>query len=315
LYNVRVMKIEALNLNGIKRETARRLISALLSEGPMTRTRLAELCGVSAMTAGKAVKELLESSVIRKEWDTAELFYPSELLTVLTLKLCEDKFLYSLSDLSGNTLAADRITRNRIYTYEEDSERFLLAVRERISAAIEDRYCIGAVVADTPKQGFSALAERVIGFGFAEPVTEISAVSKLSEMRYPSETVLLVTIGDHTDYRLIVGGIPTSPAHSAHREITELDEVEIIRRIVRRIIELSSVTLPTRVLVTSDRMRIDKKLIAALCEELKRRSVSIADCIVEIRGNTDSSFEAEWAVETAALRYAELFSGETEEKR
>ncbi len=303
------MKIEAINLNGIRRETATELISTLLSDSPMTRTRLAELCGVSAMTAGKAVKELLERGIIKKETDGAELFYPSELLTVLTLRLCEDSFFYCLCDLSGSALAADRISRNSIYAYEEDILRFFRTVSLRIAEHTERKYCIGALIVDATPKNIREFAENAMDIDFSAPISSIRAISKLCGGKHPNETALLVSIGDYTDYTLMIDGAYSSPAHANHREITELDELEIINRIVKRVIDLSAVTLPKRILVTSDRLRIDKKLIEALKEELKKRSPAIYDEIKEISGNTDTSFEAVWAVREAPARYAKLFVG------
>ena len=304
-----------INLNSLNKNTARALISAILSSGGITRTELAKLCGVSAMTAGKAVSAMLCAGYATAEPEVSErsrvsdLIYPSERFRFLIFSIGTREMCAEIYDTRENTRFCYTQPRNHSVDVTTDASAFLSTVNEQLRAADADpdTYRLSALLYHKiTKLDTSALARH--GIDIFTDITNAAAL--YTKTKYPEECIAFVGVYGGADITVISDGKAINGKRAARKQRSKdaLSELEMLDILSLQLSRLFNFITPDRVLIDSRSLHLSRRFASELYDRLEERTAMKKEELPELVTNDGIPFPSRAVIGQLIDIYAELMS-------
>lgn len=307
------MKPLKLDIDGVLENKSYDMILAILRLHGITRTQLAKICGVSAVTAGKVVSAMLAAGYATAESDTsapnkrAELIKPAADLVALIIKVSRRKLSLLLCNIGGDIILSHSKNINDSLPIEQDIIRLISSSWDELGRYIGER-CGTVILCEdgVTKPDVRAISDAIPSFYPDVMLSSKDCVERYINRVYPSDTTLFVGLGDTLDIRLFSEGRTLKSNHSAPPRIEQNDERFVISHLARTVSSLFNITLPRRIIIESEDIPFDSRALDMLREEIKLNTPLRREGLPEIITNTAPSLDVSEAVDTVRKRFADI---------
>lgn len=269
---------------GINKATFLRVASAVLRSDGISRSSLAKLCDISAVSAGKVVSAMLESDLAVPQklassgGRSAELIFPSPSLRATVIFAGEDRIRISVCELSGK----ECFSHSRPIDHSLDYKDNLLCVARssQVILSKEASHTCGALVVcendGLKKELYSSLSELLF---LPSPIitTYEECVTSCLAQRYRDKNLLLLRISPTLRPMLFCGGSRISTKRTEPYRLSGLDELSLVKKLADTLTPFFDIIIPDKIIIDSEIFSVDKMLLSALSRELLRRRPSRAE--------------------------------------
>ena len=269
------MRVAQIAIKGISEQKKLDIIRAVLTSDGISRNEIAEKCGISSMTVGKVISEMMNEGLICSESISlgkgrrTELFRAAQTVSILVFCFEARKLSVVISDVRGDISFSHSQLINDSLPYESNVADLVTSVYEPICSALRETVCCVSVITE---DGIHPRDLSVINSIIPEFYIDVLAdkreyISDHIRENYPEQTVMLVSIGDKVELSLYYRGADVSSrgASKMPREHLSVEEIADI------LATLSHIVIPDTVIVEADRALCAPDLLPSLKNELCRK--------------------------------------------
>ena len=302
-----------ISIPSVNKNTARAIISALLSAGGVTRGELAARCGVSAMTAGKVVSAMCAAGYaavaeeISAHGRVSDFIYPAESITFLVFDIGAKIMSADVIDAKESTRFSYAQPRNHGVDTASDVSGFISIVREQLadSEELNASYRLSAL-----------LYHAGVELNISDPIfKDISLFSSISDAKaqyvkknHPKELVAFVSVNEFTDISLVFDGELIRGKQTAKRSKAALSELDMLNILTARLSSLFELVIPNRVIIDSRSLNLSRRFSSELGERLMSRTDMQKEELPELVTNDGISFPSRAVIGQLIDIYAEIIS-------
>ena len=307
------MKTLSLDIDGVLENKSYDIILAVLRSRTTTRTQLAKECGVSTVTVGKVVSAMLAKGYATAESDTSvpnrrgEIIKPAADLAALIIKVGGRAISLFVCEICGDILFSRSKRINESLPAEQEIIRLIRSAQDELNRYAGE-LCGAVVLCDNgaAKPDIYAVSSAFPALKPDAVISSRECVERYINRVYPSDTTLFVSLGEALDIRLFSEGHALKSNHSAPPRLEQTDDLFVISHVAKTVSSLFNITLPERIIIESEDIRIDGRALAMLREEIKKSTPVRREGLPEIITNTAPSLDVSEAVDIVRKRLADI---------
>ena len=303
-----------IEVEGVNQNKIYSVAREVLRGGGVTRYELADATGMSGVTVGKIVSEMLRHSLFVTEEQFSshrrapEKIFPSERINILVFRFTKHQLSAILCDPCKRVLFSSARPLNESLPFEFDISAFADSVMQSIAAEINHRIVGVAVIAEREQIKLIQYAQSEI-FSEADIFSTDDCIADYVRREYPSGCVAHISL-DHTmSVNIFSEGKPVNSGAEHSIPLDAVGEESAIRFAAEFLSPLFRILSPSRLLIDSDILGVTPEFARELYSKIKRAGQIKDEKMPDITVCDELSFDTLSAIGQMCDKLAGIFAG------
>lgn len=305
------MKPLQLDIDGVLQNKSSDIILSILRSKGVSRSQLAEQCGVSAMTAGKVVSAMLDANYAIAEHDTsapnkrAELIKPAPDFGVIVAKLSRRKLKLFICDIGGDIILSRSKNINDSLPPEQEIIRLISSIQGELERYPSERRALAVLHGEEAAKPSSRIIANTLPF--LTPCITLPSrdcAEKHINRVYPNDTTLWVKLDGAFDIRLFSEGHALNSNRTELPRMAQSDDSFVISHLAKTLSSLFNLTLPQRIIIETEDIPFDCRALDMLRAQIRSDTPLRRESLPEIIINTAPELDVKEAVDIIRRRFA-----------